>query len=473
MGIDLFEQFFPDDRSYLFLIFEEMHSTTQELNLNRDTEKRVLHPLRRNHLKGYHIISINPNGNQYLVHRAGVHVHYGVWRPQLCIILEAMELLGLLGCIMPYVGTKSHDTEFAIVRNGHDATMADPGFKGFGFDYVQSHISNLVQGTRANFAESFGYSTMSFESTPEKTSGHYRPSLKTNTVGNANIANIFLSMSDTVRYLDKGQRFYNPSHPLVPDRHAKFSFRIGTEAGLSAEQSQTIIGEGLTIFSNPVPSQFLREDVVEASVMEEKSTWEPRSLRHLELEIISFLPDMPIKPHTDRHNCPHPNFDILACTSKCFQLADGKVARIGGLLYFRGVCSYFLSREEIGDVIQHHIQCKINNLPIELKVVLPHVPDLLKSKRGGGIFSSPPHANKCMYFSILVDRINLLSTFHQLTLPRRVELCSIALAVNGMNLPWSILTGWSKTKSSLPRDNLFKAFIEEATKINNGTICSS
>jgi hypothetical protein len=39
MGIDLFEQFFPDDRSYLFLIFEEMHSTTQELNLNQDTEK--------------------------------------------------------------------------------------------------------------------------------------------------------------------------------------------------------------------------------------------------------------------------------------------------------------------------------------------------------------------------------------------------------------------------------------------------
>jgi hypothetical protein len=182
MGIDLLEQFFSDDPSYLFLIFEEMHSTTQELHLNQDTEKQVLHPLHRNHLKGYHIMSLNPNGNQYLVRKAGVHVHYGVWRPQLCIILEALELLGLLGCIiMPYIGTKSHNTEFAIVRNGNDATMADPGFQAFDFDYIHSRMSNLVQGTQAHFAESYGYSTLSFESTPEKSSGHYRPLLKANT----------------------------------------------------------------------------------------------------------------------------------------------------------------------------------------------------------------------------------------------------------------------------------------------------
>ena len=50
MGVDLLEQFFPDDPSFLFLIFEEMHSTAQELHLNKDTEKHVLHPLRQNHL---------------------------------------------------------------------------------------------------------------------------------------------------------------------------------------------------------------------------------------------------------------------------------------------------------------------------------------------------------------------------------------------------------------------------------------
>jgi hypothetical protein len=131
-----------------------------------------------------------------------------------------------------------------------------------------------------------------------------------------------------------------------------------------------------------------------------------------------------------------------------------------------------MSRQDIGDVIQHHIQRKINDLPIELKVVLPHVTDMLKSRRGG-IFSRPPHANKCMYFSILVDRINLLSRVHQLTLYRRVELCSIVLALNGMDLPWSILTGWAKTKTSLPSQNLFMAFVQEATEINNGTLCSS
>jgi hypothetical protein len=132
-----------------------------------------------------------------------------------------------------------------------------------------------------------------------------------------------------------------------------------------------------------------------------------------------------------------------------------------------------MSRQDIGDIIQLHIENKINDLPIELKVVLPHVTDLLKSRRGGGIFSSPPHANKCMYFSILVDRINLVSRVHELTLPRRVELCLIVLALNGMDLPWSILTGWAKTKKSLPKENLFMAFVQEATELNNGTICSS
>jgi hypothetical protein len=213
------------------------------------------------------------------------------------------------------------------------------------------------------------------------------------------------------------------------------------EAGLSQQQSELIIGEGLTIFSNHVPSHFLSDDDVQASGIDKKKSWEARSLRHLELEINAFLEEMPIKPHTDRHYCPHPNFDILACSSKCFRKSDGTVSRIGGLLYFWDVCSFFMSWQDIGDVIQLHIKNKINDLPIELKVVLPHVTDLLKSRWGGGIFSCPPHANKCMYFSILVDRINLVSRVHELTLPRHVELCSIVLALNGMDLPWSILTG--------------------------------
>jgi hypothetical protein len=140
------------------------------------------------------------------------------------------------------------------------------------------------------------------------------------------------------------------------------------EAGLTKQQSELIIGEGLTIFSNHVPSQFLSDDDIQASGIDEKKTWEASSLRHLELEINAFLEDMPIKPHTDRHNCPQPNFDILACSSKCFRKSDGSVSWIGGLLYFRDVCSFFMSRQDIGDIIQLHIQNKINDLTIELKV---------------------------------------------------------------------------------------------------------
>jgi hypothetical protein len=95
---------------------------------------------------------------------------------------------------------------------------------------------------------------------------------------------------------------------------------------------------------------------------------------------------------------------------------------------------------------------------------------LLQSKEGE-IFPFPPHLNKCVYFSILVDRINLVSTIHKLTLPRRVELCSITLALNGMDLPWEILTHWAE--SSLPKNNLFMAFVEAAAEMNNGTICSN
>jgi hypothetical protein len=147
------------------------------------------------------------------------------------------------------------------------------------------------------------------------------------------------------------------------------------------------------------------------------------------------------------------------------------VIRLGGLLYFREVCSHFVSRKEIGDVIEQHLKSHLREMAMELKEIYPHVPRLLKSKQGGGIFPSPPHLNKCVYFSILVDRINLVSSVHNLTLPRRVELCSITLALNGMDLPWEILTRWAD--STLPNINLFVAFVEAATNMNNGTICSS
>jgi hypothetical protein len=158
MGVDLLEYFFPSDPSFgvLFLIFEEIHPKAADINLNKNTEKHVLHPEHQNHLKWYHILSINPNGNQYLVCQAGKHVHYGVWCPQLCIILETLELLGLLGCIVPYVGNKSHNTAFAIIRNGHADTLADPGFQLFDFNFVQKQMTNLVKGSRANYAESYG-----------------------------------------------------------------------------------------------------------------------------------------------------------------------------------------------------------------------------------------------------------------------------------------------------------------------------
>jgi hypothetical protein len=115
----------------------------------------------------------------------------------------------------------------------------------------------------------------------------------------------------------------------------------------------------------------------------------------------------------------------------------------------------------------------MNEMPVEQIEIMPHVPHLLKNTIHMGIFSSPPHANKSIYFSILVDRINHVSRVHELTLKRRVELCSITLALNGMDLPWEILTRWGKSPESLPTNNLFMAFIEEATETNHGTICSS
>jgi hypothetical protein len=273
-------------------------------------------------------------------------------------------------------------------------------------------------------------------------------------------------MSDSIRDMDSNADFYDPLHPLVEDRKTKFSVRIGTASGLDGEESERIIGEGMTLFCNLVPSDLLKEECGQ------KDTWEPRILRHLELEVENFLQEIPIMPHTDRKNCTHENFNILACTSKFVILKDQSVLRLGGLLYFREVCSHFVSRKEICDVIEQHLTSHLREIPMELKgEIYPHVPRLLKSKQGGGIFPYRPHLNKCVYFSILVDRINLVSSVHNLTLPRRVELCSITLALNGMDLPWEILTRWAD--STLPKNNLFLAFVEAATKMNHGTICSS
>jgi hypothetical protein len=271
--------------------------------------------------------------------------------------------------------------------------------------------------------------------------------------------------------MDPCGNFYDPSHNLVALRHEKFSLRIGTNAGIDRMQSERIIGEGLTLFYNKIPLSEMEWNNDEEGIRE---CSEARSLHHLELEVQAFLPNMPVKPHTDRKNCPHPNFDILACTSKCLKLPDGSYARMGGLLYFRDVCSHFVSREEIGDIIEWVLQSKMDELPIQLKEVLPHVPRLLNnSTNSGGIFSSPPHLDKCMYFSILVDQINHVSRVHRLTLMRRIELCSIVLATNGMDLPWSILTRWGQTKDSLPTTNLFLAFVNDAMETNNGTLCSN
>jgi hypothetical protein len=160
---------------------------------------------------------------------------------------------------------------------------------------------------------------MDYERCPDRDSGCYCPSLKSNTVGNKEIALIFIAISDSIHSLDAQGDFYNPLHPLVEERKKKFSERIGTAAGLDGEESERIIGEGMTLFCNTIPS----------TVVKEKSgindPWVPRILRHLELKIQNFLHDMPIMPHTDRKNCLHENFNILACTSKFVKLKDGSV----------------------------------------------------------------------------------------------------------------------------------------------------
>jgi hypothetical protein len=209
---------------------------------------------------------------------------------------------------------------------------------------------------------------MDYERCPDRDSGCYCPSLKSNTVGNKEIASIFIAISNSIRSLDAQGEFYDPLHPLVEERKKKFSERIGTAAGLDGEESDRIIGEGTTLFCNTIPSTVVKE---ESGI---NDPWVPRILRHLELEIQNFLQDMPIMPHTDRKNCPHENFNILACTSKFVKLKDGSVLRLGGLLYFREVCSHFVSRKEIGDVIEQHLKSHLRKMAIELKEIYPHVP---------------------------------------------------------------------------------------------------
>jgi hypothetical protein len=272
-GEVLLQHLFPDDPSFLYLIFEELNGTTAELGLSQESEKWALHHERRTHMKTFHIFALHPEGNQYLVRDAHRHVHYGVWRSQLVILVELLDLLGKITLVVPYPSTTSHRTAFAIVRNGEKDTAKDPGFKAFDFAHVLSETMNRSKGSRANMAESYGYSTQSFEATPEKESGHYRPLLKKNTAGNHNVASAFLSMSDSVLFMDPEGLFYDPSHPDVFDHQKKFSWRIGSEAGFDNVSSQRIIGEGLTLFLNPIPNE-----VMEWSEQSSMSEWQPKTL---------------------------------------------------------------------------------------------------------------------------------------------------------------------------------------------------
>jgi hypothetical protein len=162
-------------------------------------------------------MAVNPEGSQYLVRDADKHVHYGVWRSQLIIILEVLQLIGKIDVVVPYEGTKSHRTKIAVVKNGRKETQADAGFKTFDFDYVKKATCNLTKGSRANVSESYRYLSMVYEPCPEKDLGCYCPSLKSNTVGNKEIASIFISISDSIRSLNSQGDFYDPLHPLVDE----------------------------------------------------------------------------------------------------------------------------------------------------------------------------------------------------------------------------------------------------------------
>jgi hypothetical protein len=125
-----------------------------------------------------------------------------------------LQLIGKIDVVVPYEGTKSHRTKFAVVRNEWKETQADPGFKNFDFDYVKKATCNLTKGSRANVSESYGYLSLDYRRYPDKDSGCYCPSLKSNTVGNKEIASMFISMSDSIRDMDTNADFYDPLHPL-------------------------------------------------------------------------------------------------------------------------------------------------------------------------------------------------------------------------------------------------------------------
>jgi hypothetical protein len=227
----------------MFLIFEELDTTTLHLQIQKDTEQHVLHTDRRQHLKVFHIMALNPEGSQYLVRDADKHVHYGVWRSQLIIILEVLQLIGKIDVVVAYEGTKSHTTKFAVVGNGWKETLADPGFKTFIFAYVKKVTCNLMKGSRANVSESYGYSSMDYECCPDRDSGCYLPSLKSNTVGNKEIALIFLAISDSVRSLDAKGDFYDPLHPLVEERKKSFLRELGQPLGWMVKKAKGSLGK--------------------------------------------------------------------------------------------------------------------------------------------------------------------------------------------------------------------------------------
>jgi hypothetical protein len=169
-------------------------------------------------------MAVHLEGSQYLVRDADKHVHYGLWQPQLVMILELLQLIGKIDVVLlPYEGAKSHRTKFAIIRNGWQETQVDPRFKNFDFDYVKKATCNLMKGSRANMSESYGYSSLDYERYPDKDSGCYRPSLKNNTVGNKEIVLMFISMSDSICDMDSNADFYDPLHPLVDEWKKKFS----------------------------------------------------------------------------------------------------------------------------------------------------------------------------------------------------------------------------------------------------------
>jgi hypothetical protein len=190
----------------VFIIVEELqeHAVWGKPPKTKQGLCEFLEKGRKNFIKCYHVIAVNPIAQVYLLRDLHLSVHGGLLRPAIKPFLKGITNDG---CKHRYYDSRvrMYSTPFLIIRNGKGATSL-PSFNNLLFSLALSKVNERVVGSHWNSQCSWGYASLDIrQRNPEDLVT--MPSFKKTNVEDK-ILPQFVVLSKLLLEVDSERRFY-------------------------------------------------------------------------------------------------------------------------------------------------------------------------------------------------------------------------------------------------------------------------